>query len=78
MIPIDATKEYAQGRFGVWPEDADADGALRLLAAEKNRVNLVKPAETAKFVEVETEGWLDTKPSVVMWAEIREFPERRR
>lgn len=35
-----------------------------LLAAEKNRVNLVKPAETAKFVEVETEGWLDTKPAL--------------
>jgi hypothetical protein len=38
MIPIDATKEYAQGRFGVWPEDADADGALRETASALDNV----------------------------------------
>lgn len=38
MIPIDATQEYAQGRFGVWPEDADADGALRETASALDNV----------------------------------------
>jgi hypothetical protein len=37
-IPIDATQEYAQGRFGVWPEDADADGALRETARALDNV----------------------------------------
>lgn len=41
MIPLEATKEYVQGRFGVWPEDADADGALRDTArALDNVVNV--------------------------------------
>lgn len=29
MIPVEASKEWAQVRFGVWPEDLDSDGALR-------------------------------------------------
>jgi len=38
VIPLEATKEYAQGRFGVWPEDADADGVLRETARALDNV----------------------------------------
>lgn len=38
MFVIDASKEYAQGRFGVWPEDADCDGALRETAGALDNV----------------------------------------
>jgi hypothetical protein len=38
MIPLEATKEYAQGRFRVWPEDADADGVLRETARALDNV----------------------------------------
>jgi hypothetical protein len=43
---IDAMKEYAQGRFGVWPEDADADGALR---------------ETARALDNVVSVWIDVR-----------------
>jgi hypothetical protein len=46
MIPIEATKEYAQGRFGVWPEDADADGALW---------------ETARALDNAVNVWIDVR-----------------
>jgi hypothetical protein len=46
MIPLEATKEYAQGRFGVWPEDADADGVLR---------------ETARALDNVVSVWIDIR-----------------
>ena len=46
MIPLEATKEYAQGRFGVWPEDADAAGVLR---------------ETARALDTGVSVWIDVR-----------------
>jgi hypothetical protein len=38
VIVIEASKEWGQGRFGAWPEDADCDGALKETAGALDNV----------------------------------------